>query len=178
VQHVSRDMQGPLGERMISARRESTSRARRGGAELTAECSRGRAAPPQPGHWPSSDAGQAPGPMPSVRAGPSTDAEDRQQLPGNTLGSRTSQALSSNLIHRLPPGFYVEQFGCWLCSLLQDQVMNTRQHGRSRRGDRRRPNLNGNFVIFVNKRVINAENYLTNGAGQKNFQNSQTCDEQ
>ena len=97
VQHVSRDMQGPLGERMMSARRESTSRAGRGGAELTAECSRGRAAPQQPGHWPSSDAGQAPGAMPSVRAGPSTDAEDGQQLPGNTLGSRAPAKLSRSL---------------------------------------------------------------------------------
>ena len=144
MQHVSRDMQGPLGERMMSARRESTSRARRGGAELTAECSRGRAAPPQPGHWPSSDAGQAPGAMPSVRAGPSTDAEDRQQLPGNTLGSRAPAKLSRSLhlllhcaflcptkigeqfylletgVHRKGNVFFLESGGataeCWRCS--------------------------------------------------------------
>jgi hypothetical protein len=35
------------------------------------------------------------------------------------------------------------------------------------RGDRRRPCLNEKFGQFGNKRLINAQKYLTNGTGQK-----------
>jgi hypothetical protein len=34
-------------------------------------------------------------------------------------------------------------------------------------GDWRRPNLNGKFVLFDNKRLIDNQNKLTNGTGQK-----------